>query len=98
MTGDRKRLPGRDQDVEWASLSATISAKVKQVMDPLEGLEATLLKMRMLIFDIKVFANATIVLEDISIFHQLGNLTIPGRTKLYSPYDGSVLSTVLVEM
>ena len=50
--------------------------------------------------DIKVFVNATIVaLEDIGVFHQLGELIIRSKTyghdKLYSPYDGSVFITTI---
>jgi hypothetical protein len=53
-------------------------------------------------FYIQVFANATIVLEDIGIFHPSGDLTIRGKKyghdKLYSPHDGSVLTTELLKI
>jgi hypothetical protein len=43
-----------------------------------------------------MFANATIVVEDIGVFHQLGDLTMRGKThahdKLCSPHDGSMLT------
>jgi hypothetical protein len=89
--------PGRDQDVEWAGLSATDSAADRQAMKRLRagGCFAED-QTRMFAFEMKAFANATIVLEDIGIFHQVGDLTMRGKNyghdKLCSPHDGSVLS------
>jgi hypothetical protein len=89
--------PGRDQDVEWASLSVMDRAEDKRSMEHLRaGGYFVEDRTRMFFFKIKVFANATIVLEDIGVFHQLGNLTTGGKThahdKLCSPHDGSMLT------
>ena len=95
--------PGRDQDVEWAGLTAIDSTADRQAMKRLRaGGHFVEDRTRMFDFEMKAFANATIVLEDIGIFHQLGDLTIRGKTyghdKLYSPYDGSVLTTELLKV
>jgi hypothetical protein len=95
--------PGHDQDVEWASLSAIDTDKDRQEMKRLRAggyfIED---RTRMFLFDIKVFLNATIVLEDIGIFHPSDDLTIRGKKyghhKLYSPYDGSPFSAELLKI
>jgi hypothetical protein len=57
---------------------------------------------RMFGFEMKALANATIVLEDIGVFHQAGDLTTRGKNdghdKLHSPHDGSVLGSELLKI